>query len=210
MPWCTVGKKWDGRILDETKDSREEDVKEIILTRLRQRECILLMAFFAPLEVLVSSTIPFQSLLHRAKTDWINEWFNLEKYIDEITAKIYSRMISFRKSLMINSWLFHQRLSQCYNVGDELHKTTSYRTIRKRGQGSDLFYILSHWQAASTTRHSTGYTMSARLIMTLSSLHISFDQNSVPYNSAGIAQIVRNGDIWEWRFTWRNSFSESP
>ena len=31
-------------------------------------------------------------------------------------------------------------------------------------------------------------------------IHISFDQNSVPYNSAGLAQVFRNKDVWEWRW----------
>jgi hypothetical protein len=74
----------DWAILDETKDTKETAVKEVIVGRLRGKAMP-----FNPLYIFTSP----------AKVPWINEWFSLDKHIDEINAKIHSSTTYFRKAI---------------------------------------------------------------------------------------------------------------
>ena len=75
------GKEVAWAILDETKDTRQAAVKEVILGRLRQ---IGLKdnkgEDFNPLYLLTSP----------AKTEWLNDWFNLDTHEDQINNSIFS------------------------------------------------------------------------------------------------------------------------
>jgi len=74
----------DWAILDETKDTKEQAVKEVIVGRLRGQAMP-----FNPLYIFTSP----------AKVPWINEWFNLDKYVDEINATIHSGETYFKKAV---------------------------------------------------------------------------------------------------------------
>jgi len=74
----------DWAILDETKDTKESAVKEVILGRLR--------ASNMPWNPLYIFTSP-------AKVPWINEWFHLDEFIDEINAQIHSETTYFSKRI---------------------------------------------------------------------------------------------------------------
>ena len=91
------GKEMGWAILDETKDSREEDVKEIILTRLRQPGMYLVDGVVTDRGSVDQQWNPMYVSTSPAKTPWITEWFELEKYIDEISSKIYSDKTFFEK-----------------------------------------------------------------------------------------------------------------
>lgn len=90
------GKEFAWAILDETKDTKEEAVKEVILGRLREKGL--------PNNPLFIFTSP-------AKTDWLNEWFGLDAYAAEIKEKVMSKTDYFRKKidnkLIVISSSFH-------------------------------------------------------------------------------------------------------
>lgn len=82
------GKEFAWAILDETKDTREPAVKEVILGRLRQAG--IKNSKGDPWNPLYILTSP-------AKVQWINEMFKLNDFQSEITAKIYSKTDYFAK-----------------------------------------------------------------------------------------------------------------
>lgn len=99
------GKEFCWAILDETKDTKEEAVKEVIIGRLREHG----MYVDKRGQLVDSSTNemgeenrPFNPLYiftSPAKVQWINEWFNLDDHIKEITEKIYSETTYFKKDI---------------------------------------------------------------------------------------------------------------
>jgi hypothetical protein len=187
------GKQFSWCILDETKDSREVDIKEIIIARLRQQGLYIKDGQlshdgedFNPLYILTSP----------ARVDWINEWFSLDKYIQEISDKIYSDKTFFEKEFgnkfVTISSTYHNRrnLPSTYiqnikdNNTEERFKALVYSNpfISTGGEFYSSFNRL---------KHVTKVKYDPKL-----PIHISFDQNTVPYNSASIWQIRGIEDIW--------------
>jgi len=81
------GKEFGWAILDETKDTREEDVKEVVLMRLREKGIEIDGKPWNPLFILTSPS----------KVPWINEWFKLDEYEADIRGAIYSDTDFFHK-----------------------------------------------------------------------------------------------------------------
>ncbi len=75
------GKEFAWSILDETKDTKVEAVMEVILGRLREQG--MQNDRGEPWNPLFIFTSP-------AKVKWLNDWFDLNKYSEEITRLIYS------------------------------------------------------------------------------------------------------------------------
>ena len=185
------GKEFGWAILDETKDTRESDVKEIILARLRQKGMFNEQGEeWNPLYILTSP----------AKVDWINEMFELEKSIDEISAKIFSDKTFFQKEfggklVTISSTYHNQKNLPANYIQNVLDNNTEER-------GKALIYghpFVStggeFYSSFDRLKHVKTFKYDPSL-----PLHLSFDQNSVPYNSCGISQVVNVNGIWECRF----------
>lgn len=104
------GKEIGWCVCDETKDSREQDIKDIILPRLRQKGIYIngagLVSHDTP-----KSFNPFYILTSPAKVDWINEWFELDRWEMEILSKIYSDKDFFRKEFS----------NKCVTISSTLH-----------------------------------------------------------------------------------------
>lgn len=75
-------------LLDETKDTKEEAVKEVILGRLRQKGIVINGVDFNPLYIFTSP----------AKVAWINEFFKLVDFEIEINRTIFSETTYFKKT----------------------------------------------------------------------------------------------------------------
>jgi len=184
------GKEFAYAILDETKDSKEQDVKDTILTRLRQKGLTLECGKeFNPLYILTSP----------AKVEWINKWFELDKYIDEINSLIYSETTYFKlettnKRAVISS-TYHNKANLPENYFDIIRESNSeenYKTIiyanpfgRSGGEYYGSFDRKKHVGMAKYREDLP--------------IHISFDFNLVPYNPAGIYQIERINDRYQVR-----------
>lgn len=191
------GKQFAWAILDETKDSRESDIKEIIIARLRQQGLYIKDGElshegedFNPLYILTSP----------AKVDWINDWFLLDRYIEEISNKIYSDKTFFEKEFG-NKFV---TISSTYHNQRNLPK--NYINNIKESNTDERFKALVYANPFSVTggefyssfdrlKHVKVFKYNPEL-----PLHLSFDQNSVPYNSCGISQVVNVKGVWECRF----------
>lgn len=101
-------KEFAWAILDETKDTREEAVQEVILGRLRQQGLYINDAtgYLTDHSVtengqgLSGTNTPFNPLYiftSPAKVPWINDWFELSDYEEEIKARIYYPPDYFKK-----------------------------------------------------------------------------------------------------------------
>ena len=91
------GKEFGWCLLDETKDTKEEAVKEVIITRLRQPGMYIIDDEITTQGTGGQQWNPLYCLTSPARVDWINEMFDLDNYVDEISAKIYSDTTFFEK-----------------------------------------------------------------------------------------------------------------
>src|SRR5690606_20199036 len=102
-------------MLDETKDTKETAVKEVIVGRLRQRAIFIrggkligdpdpkseseykngARKWIPPTDA--DEFNPLYIFTSPAKVPWINEWFELDKYADEIKQTIYFPPNYFKK-----------------------------------------------------------------------------------------------------------------
>lgn len=117
------GTEFAWAILDETKDTKEEAVREVITARMRQPGMYInprgelckvrkndQYKGFNPLYIFTSP----------AKTDWLAEWFDIPEFFEEINASIFSETDYFRKrkgdKLVVISSTYHNRkyLSEGY------------------------------------------------------------------------------------------------
>ena len=196
------GKEMAWAVLDETKDSKEEDVKEIILTRLRQSGMYLVNGKITNQGTINQQWNPMFISTSPAKTPWIAEWFELERFIDEISAKIYSDKTFFEKEFGDKKAVISSTYHNVHNVGQNYIDNILKNNSDERGAA--LIYANPFTQTGGEfyssfdrLRHVGNVRYDSQL-----PIHISFDQNSVPYNSAGISQIARDFKTgnWEWRF----------
>lgn len=84
-------------ILDETKDTKEEAVKEVITGRLRQmglwvdKDGTVYNSELKANGIDVVAWNPLYILTSPAKVAWINEWFELSDKYEEISKRIFSK-----------------------------------------------------------------------------------------------------------------------
>lgn len=187
MAWC---------ILDETKDSREEDVKEIILSRLRQPGMYLVDGSIKNTGTLNQQWNPLYISTSPAKVPWIAEWFELEKYIDEITAQIYSDKTYFKKAFKNKFVTISSTYHNQHNVGINYINNILENNTEERGKALIYGHPFSStggefYSSFNRLTHVEQLNYNPEI-----PLHITFDQNTVPYNSASIWQIMGHDDIW--------------
>ena len=190
------GKEFGWSILDETKDSKEEDIKEVIISRLRQPGLYLVNGQIRDTGQLKEQWNPLYILTSPAKVDWINTWFTLEKYIDEISAKIYSDKTFFEKEFSDKKVVISSTYHNVHNVGENYIKNVLANNTEERGKAliyANPFAITGgeFYSSFNRLKHVKPCKYDPKL-----PLHISFDQNTVPYNSASIWQIIGEGGIW--------------
>lgn len=182
------GKEFAWAILDETKDTRESDVKEIILGRLRQQA----FGFDSRWQLSAKAETgfnPLYILTSPAKVQWLNEWFGLDDYRAEIEGSIYSKTSFFAKErkgkcIAISSTHHNEKnLPQGYiqrvldNNADERGKALIYGNPFTKTGGE--FY-----SSFSAARHVGRVEFRPEL-----PVHCTFDQNVVPYITAGLWQV---------------------
>ena len=181
------GKEFAWAILDETKDTREDDVKDIILARLRQRGLIVNGRELNPLYILTSP----------AKTDWINQWFELDKDIALIQQDIYDNDGYFAKTVG-NKFC---TISSTYH--NQANLPADYIDNKRNDWTAEKFKTLIYANPFSQT--GAEYYSSFDRIKHVGKceynpeipLHISFDFNYVPYNSMSVWQIVKEGERYK-------------
>lgn len=100
--------------LDETKDTREEAVKEVIIQRLRQKGMYINPKTGAISKELKPGYVGYNPLFiftSPAKTKWLSDWFGLDDDAEEITNAIFTPGEYYRKrkgrQLVVISSTYH-------------------------------------------------------------------------------------------------------
>ena len=194
-------------ILDETKDTREEAVKQVITGRLRQQGMYVNAAnnLCSDPNTNGLANKPFNPLYiftSPASVPWINEWFFLQDYEHEINEKIFSETTYFKKEVsnkFVNiSSTYHNaaNLPANYiaNQKANLHKTLQDMLIYGSpfGKAGGEFY-----KCFDRTKHVGKLTaLYPELFGTgkkpycpTRPLLISVDENAIPYFPMGIYQM---------------------
>lgn len=176
------GMEFGWAILDETKDTKEVAVKEVILTRLRQPG-------------LPNDQTPLYILTSPAKVDWINDWFSLDQYQEEIETKIYDKTDFFVKEegdkfIVIGSTFHNQKnlsdgyiekLINAYAGNEDLIDMLIYGLPFGRGGGE--------WLHSFKAKHHVKKTEFDPNLP----LHIALDFNVNPYMTLLVHQVEHTG-----------------
>lgn len=204
-------------ILDETKDTREEAVKEVIVARLRQKAMYLTETGEITTEVTENGFNPLYILTSPAKVKWINEWFGLENYYEEINQRIFSETDFFKlyteRQLVVISSTFHnkrnlpsnfiQGLMEDHAANPHLIDMNIYGSPIAKS-GGEFYHQFNRLAHVKETKYDRNLA-----------LHVTFDFNVKPYITAQIWQIsiedarYKVRGIREYAFTPPKNNSES-
>ena len=181
-------------LLDETKDTREEAVKDVIMWRLRQKAMYVKdeVIYDYPIEGSVGYN-PLYVFTSPAKVDWINEWFGLSKMYEEISRRIFSKTDFFiykdkMKCVTISSTYHNEenlpkgfiesKLEQFKGSKDKIDRLIYGSPIAKTGgEFFNCFDRLKHVGKVPFLKDVN--------------VHISLDFNVAPYITMTCWQIVK-------------------
>ena len=190
------GKEFGWALLDETKDTKEEAVKEVVITRLRQPGMFIVDNKMSHEGAPDQQWNPLYALTSPARVDWLNELFELDKYIDEISAKIYSDKTFFEKEFNNKKVVISSTYHNVHNVGINYINNILQNNSTERGKAlvyANPFVIVGgeFYSSFDRLKHVDKLRYNPDI-----PLHLSFDQNTVPYNSCSIWQIVSREGVW--------------
>jgi hypothetical protein len=177
-------------ILDETKDTKEEAVKEVIVGRLRQKG--MYVTSDGKLTDQSNGNEPFNPLYifsSPAKVEWINEWFELDKFEAEINEKIFSETTYFRKKhknkfvTISSSYLNRDNLPSNYLENQKANLNSSLQDMLIYGSpfsksGGEFYKCFNRELHTADTKYDPAL-----------GLHVSFDFNVNPYVTCLVWQI---------------------
>lgn len=189
------GKEFGWAILDETKDTKEDDVKDVILARLRQKGIYIKNDEFTTEET-DKPCCPLYISTSPAKVDWINNWFELDKNVQEIQDTIYDKEDYFVKKLPNKLCV----IASTYH--NQINLPSNYIDNKKLDWSKEKFNSLIY--ANPFTATGSEYYSSFDRITHVGKceynpempLHITFDFNYVPYNSATIWQVEQKESVY--------------
>lgn len=178
------GQEFGWAWLDETKDTKEMAVKEVIVGRLREPG---LPNDMNPLYI---STSP-------ASVDWLNDWFELDSYQDEIEKVIFNKDDYFLKRdddkciVVANSYHNQKNLSKGY-----------FKRLKKAFKGNEdlerkLIYGYPFSKSGGEWLHSFDvkeHVVEQEYDNELP-LHISFDFNVNPHMTLLVHQVRHVGNL---------------
>jgi hypothetical protein len=185
-------------MLDETKDTKEQAVTEVIVWRMRQKAM-----FVGPDGIIydypkegTEGYNPLYIFTSPAKVYWLNEWFGLSDKYDEISQKIFSKTEYFRLEtddtlvVISSTWHNEENLPKGYIQGkmkdfagnkDKIDMLIYGSPIAK--SGGEMF------SSFNRLLHCGDYE-----IVDEAPVHISLDFNVAPYITMTCWQILREGD----------------
>lgn len=200
------GKEFGWAILDETKDTYEEAVKEVVITRLRQPGMYRVNGKIESEGSIEQQWNPLYCLTSPARVDWLNEMYELDKFIAEIGSKIYSKTTFFHKEFNDKCVVISSTYHNVHNVGinyiNNIFKTNTEERAKALVYGNPFAVTGGEFYSSFDRLKNVGNVKYDPALP----IHISFDQNSVPYNSAGLMQIKRIDEKWngfDWYWEWR-------
>ncbi len=195
--------------LDETKDTAEEAVREVILARLRQvgmwldaqgnitDNPALGVVGYNPLSIFTSP----------AKTDWLSEWFDFPKYFEEINDTIFEPGNYFRKRIgdrlvVISSTYHNEHNLPAGYIQSKLIDPNSHNEHRVNMivYGSPLAKSGNEYYTRfDRLKHVRKLLPEEMEYFNNSNLHIGFDFNVVPYITGGLYKFWFNKETQRWR-----------
>lgn len=200
------GTQFGWAILDETKDTKEEAVKEVITGRLRQeglwvKDGVVYTDKELAISIVAIAWNPLYILTSPAKVAWINEWFELTDKYEEISKHIFSKTNYFShetedKKVVIYS-TYHNEDNLPANFIEQRKKDLagSPNLIDMLIYGSPIAKSGGEFFAQfSRLKHVTKVPFLPDV-----NVHISLDFNVTPYITMTCWQIVRNKEIFEVR-----------
>lgn len=183
-------------LLDETKDTKESALKEVILARLR--ETFIFMSDdgelydYKPDISGVKEFNPLYIFTSPAKVQWLNEMFYIDKNTNEINAKIFDKddfyIGDFDDRKVVISSTYHNEHNLPSNYID------SRRAVWDNTPGMTDMLIYASPSGKSGSEWYSKYNRDIHVVDHIpldedSPLHVVFDFNVVPYMSALVFQI---------------------
>lgn len=193
------GTEFGWACLDETKDTKEEAVKEVIVARLRQKGM-----YINPKNGVISKTMkpgymgyqPLYIFTSPAKSKWLIEWFDLTSEAEEIAKHIFSKTDYYRRRkgrqlvIIASSWHNEANLPAGYIEGlikDYSHNEGLVDMLiygspfgKTGGEFISTFSRLKHVKQFAPWEDEN--------------IHLSFDFNYVPYMTCTLWQIKYNSE----------------
>lgn len=193
------GKEFGWALLDETKDSKEEDVKDTILTRLRKigiyinHENQLTKDRYGELGELNRAFTPLYIATSPAKVRWINDWFELNEHSIEIQKRIYDKddffVAEFQDKCIVISSTYHNVENLPAGYIERIIRNNTAEGAKKLIYGNPFVKAGGEFYAEfDRTKHVREVGFKPEL-----PIHISFDQNVVPYITATLYQTHQDG-----------------
>jgi len=184
------GKEFTWAVLDETKDTRESDVLDTIMTRLRMPGLYVDSKIGVNDKRVGRPWNPLYVFTSPAKVDWLNRWFGLDARAVGILSRIYDKDnfygLEFADKCVSISSTYHneENLPDGFiervlrNLSDEAGKRLIYGNpfVKTGGEFYASFDRVKHVRRVDVRDDLP--------------IHISFDQNVVPYATATLYQIT--------------------
>lgn len=191
-------------ILDETKDTKEDAVKQVIVGRLRQKGMYVdARGNLCTHEDGNTSFNPLYIFTSPANVPWINEWFSLYDFEKEINELIYSETTYFKKAIsnkfvtISSSYLNIANLPSNYIENQKANLHTSLQNMLIYGSpfgkvGGEFYKCFDRSQhvAKLTALLPEVFGTGKKPYCPSRPLFISVDENAIPYFPMGIYQMV--------------------
>lgn len=210
-------KSLDGRevgwaLLDETKDTREEALMEVILGRVRAIGLTIrkdfnkdqhLFPFVPPTHEKAGKAInPIYIFTSPAKEQWLSELFKLEENRIEIESRIFSKTdyyhnedLEQNQAVTIAS-TYHNSKNLNPNHVEDMLRRFSVERAAMLVYGSPFGKTgAEYYSSFNDTRHIKPCRYEPN-----TPIKIAFDFNVNPYMTLIVSQIVRVDNRWKWRF----------
>lgn len=193
------GSEFGWACLDETKDTKEEAVKEVISFRLRQKGM-----WVTPEGELIdhqqegaAGHNPMYILTSPAKVAWINEWFDLGDHYEEISRRCHSKTDYFKlvqngKKVVVGStyhneknlpegWI-ERKLQELIGSPHLIEMLIYGSPVAK--SGGEFFNAFERLKHVGIVGYDSAHN-----------IHITLDFNLVPYITMSVWQLIREGNI---------------
>jgi len=205
------GTQFSWALLDETKDTREEAIKDVIVGRMRQKALFVADRVYSRDEVekieadengekwigeiKLKSFNPMYIFTSPAKVEWLNQWFDLSGDYAEIVTKLYNKEFYHRKTDLHNvvictAFSNQQNLPDGYidrmfaDFAGDTHKIDRYIYGSPVSKQGEEFYHMFDKKHIGAKQYNPDLA-----------LHFFFDFNVIPYLYVGVAQIEYVDDI---------------
>ena len=131
------GKELSWAFLDETKDTRERDFKEVIVTRMRHPGMYIKDGKICS-DTTGKMHCPIYICTSPARTTWLNEMFGFDDFQQEIQATIFSATTFFHKKYDKFCAVISSTFHNIENVGQDY--IDDVYDVNGETQGSKLIY----------------------------------------------------------------------